>query len=128
MTQTNADNHARCRDLGRLAPLTRAAVPALWLIAGVLVGIALFRGDDSNAQGIIRGLANRANAGMVVHSGNYAVLTSESGNEDLVVILDQRTESVLVYRGDPQKGIELQQRLALPRAFEDARLRTIGKP
>ncbi len=105
---------------------SRAAVPALWMIAGVLMGVALFRGDDSSAQ-VIRGLANRANAGMVSRSGNYAVLTNESGNEDLLVVLDERTESVLVYRGDPQKGIELQQKFNLPRAFEDARLRTIGK-
>ena len=112
----------------RFQSASRAAVPALWVLAGILIGIALFRGDDSNAQSVIKGMANRANAGMVSHSGNYAVLTSESGNEDLVVILDQRTESVLVYRGDVQKGIELQQRVSLPRTFEDARLRTVGKP
>lgn len=107
---------------------TRAAVPALWMIAGVMLGIALFRGDASNAQDIIRGMANRAHAGMVSHSGTYAVLTSETGNEDLIVVLDQRTESILIYRGDLQRGIELQQRLNLPKAFEDARLRTLGKP
>lgn len=108
--------------------LSRLAVPALWMIAGVMLGIALFRGDESSAQDIIRGMANRANAGMVSHSGTYAVLTSESGNEDLVVVLDHRTESILIYRGDLQRGIELQQRLNLPRTFEDARLRTLGKP
>jgi hypothetical protein len=107
---------------------SRLAVPALWMIAGVMLGVALFRGDESSAQDIIRGMANRANAGMVSHSGSYAVLTSESGNEDLVVVLDQRTESILIYRGDLQRGIELQQRLNLPRTFEDARLRTLGKP
>ncbi len=108
--------------------VARLAVPALWMIAGVMLGIALFRGDESSAQDIIRGMANRANAGMVSHSGSYAVLTSEAGNEDLVVVLDQRTESVLIYRGDLQRGIELQQRLNLPRTFEDSRLRTLGKP
>jgi hypothetical protein len=107
--------------------LSRAVVPALWMVAGALIGVALFRGEDTSAQGIIRGMANRADAGMVSHSGTYAMMTNESGNEDLLVVLDQRTESVLVYRGDAQKGIELQQRLALPRAFEDARLRAIGK-
>lgn len=107
---------------------SRLAVPALWMIAGVMLGIALFRGDESSAQDIIRGMANRANAGMVSHSGTYAVLTSEAGNEDLVVVLDQRTESILLYRGDLQRGIELQQRLSLPRTFEDSRLRTLGKP
>ena len=108
--------------------IARVAVPALWMIAGVMLGIALFRGDESSAQDIIRGMANRAHAGMVSHSGSYAVMTSEAGNEDLVVVLDQRTESILIYRGDVQRGIELQQRLSLPRTFEDSRLRTLGKP
>lgn len=108
--------------------IARFAVPALWMIAGVMLGIALFRGDESSAQDIIRGMANRAHAGMVSHSGSYAVMTSEAGNEDLVVVLDQRTESILIYRGDVQRGIELQQRLSLPRTFEDSRLRTLGKP
>lgn len=108
--------------------IARVAVPALWMVAGIMLGIALFRGDESSAQDIIRGMANRAHAGMVSHSGSYAVMTSEAGNEDLVVVLDQRTESVLIYRGDVQRGIELQQRLNLPRTFEDSRLRTLGKP
>lgn len=108
--------------------VSRALVPALWVIAGILIGVALFRGEDSSAQSVIRGMANRAEAGMVSHSGSYAMMTNESGNEDLLVILDQRTESVLVYHGDAQKGLELEQRLALPKAFEDARLRTVGRP
>lgn len=123
MTISSSNNSSAAT---RSGVLSRAAVPALWMIAGVLLGVALFRGDDSSAQ-VIRGLANRASAGMVSRSGNYAVLTNESGNEDLLVVLDERTESVLVYRSDPQKGIELQQKLSVPRAFEDARLRTIGK-
>lgn len=112
---------------GHPSTISRVAVPAMWMVAGVLLGVALFRGDSTSAQDVIRGLANRANAGMVSHSGTYAVMTNDAGNEDLVVVLDERTESIMVYRADPQKGIELQQRVALPSAFEDARLRTIGK-
>ena len=128
MNTTPTNSNVPSAPASRSALFYRVAVPALWMIAGVMLGIALFRGDDSSAQDIIRGMANRANAGMVSHSGSYAVLTSESGNEDLVVVLDQRTESILIYRGDLQRGIELQQRLNLPRTFEDARLRTLGKP
>lgn len=128
MNTTPTNSNVPSAPASRSALFSRVAVPALWMIAGVMLGIALFRGDDSSAQDIIRGMANRANAGMVSHSGSYAVLTSESGNEDLVVVLDQRTESILIYRGDLQRGIELQQRLNLPRTFEDARLRTLGKP
>lgn len=128
MNTTPTNSNVPYVPASRSGLFSRIAVPALWMIAGVMLGIALFRGDESSAQDIIRGMANRANAGMVSHSGSYAVLTSESGNEDLVVVLDQRTESILIYRGDLQRGIELQQRLNLPRTFEDARLRTLGKP
>jgi hypothetical protein len=128
MNTTPTNSNVPSVPASRSGLFSRIAVPALWMIAGVMLGVALFRGDESSAQDIIRGMANRANAGMVSHSGSYAVLTSESGNEDLVVVLDQRTESILIYRGDLQRGIELQQRLNLPRTFEDARLRTLGKP
>lgn len=121
-------NQAMNQTTHKPSVLSRVAVPALWVAAGILLGIALFRGDESVAQNpVIVGLANRAHAGMVSHSGTFAMMTNESGNEDLVVVLDQRSESLLVYRGDSQKGIEFQQRLGLARAFEDARLRTIGQ-
>lgn len=113
----------------RFSPVARFLVPALWVAAGVLLGLFFFDGQATDAQLQIKGLTSKAHAGgMISHSGTFAALTNETNNEDLLIVLDQRTESLLVYRTDAQRGIDLQQRVALPRIFEDARVRAVGRP
>lgn len=73
------------------------------------------------------GGSTSAHAGMVSQAGGYAILASEAGNEDIIVVLDDRSESLLVYRLDNQNNLLLHQKLDLPRLFIEARARGPGR-
>ncbi len=109
----------------RLTPFTRAASAGLWILAGVLLAI-VFLGDSGAMQPIV-GLTGSARAGMVATSGSYTMLTVESGNEDVLVVLDSRNENLMVYRATPQEGVQLLQRHSLSRIFGDAKSRWMGR-
>jgi hypothetical protein len=66
--------------------------------------------------------------GVVSQTGGLTVLTTEAGNEDLVVVLDARNEEMFVYRSDLKVGMQLLQRYPVAQLFTDARARTIGGP
>ncbi len=90
-------------------------------VAGLAIG-ALLLGSV-----IASGLASPlAVAGTVSQAGSTTILSAEVSNEDIVLVLDARTEEILAYRTDLQRGIELLQRLSLPQVFSDARVRGIG--
>jgi hypothetical protein len=78
---------------------------------------APFGGDSSARAG-----------GMVSQIGGYTVLTSEVGNEDLLLVLDSRNEQLFVYRPDNQNSIQLLQRLEVGPMFTQTRTRSQGKP
>lgn len=106
--------------------MSRFALPALWMSAGVMLGLVLFRSEPlMGMQGALRG--GEAWAGLVSHAGNMAILTSESHNEDIAIVLDGRTEQLLIYRTSVNDGVQLSQRLALPQMFVDARARAQGR-
>ncbi len=66
--------------------------------------------------------------GSVAQTGGLTVLTSEAGNEDLLVLLDARNEELFVYKTDLKGGMQLLQRYPVAQLFSDARARTIGGP
>lgn len=77
----------------------------------------------------IPGLDTSAGArGMVSHAGGFVVLTSEAGNEDLLVVLDQRNEELFVYKMEQQNSLQLTQRLSVSQLFVEARTRAQGRP
>lgn len=71
---------------------------------------------------------SEARAEMVSRTGSLSVLTADGGNEDVLVILDERTETMSVYRTDARGGVQLLQTLSLPTVFTEARARTLGRP
>ncbi|MEI7656911.1 MAG: hypothetical protein WCK33_02470 [Phycisphaerae bacterium] len=73
------------------------------------------------------GGGSSARAGMVSQAGQHTILTADANNEDLVLVLDERSEELLVYRTDINKGVQLFQRLRLPEVFIDARARASGR-
>ena len=77
------------------------------------------------ASGVASGLGegSPALAGIVSEAGSTTILSTEVSNEDIVLVLDARTEELIVYRTDLQKGMELLQRLNMPQVFSDARAR-----
>lgn len=69
-----------------------------------------------------------AEGAVVSRAGGLTVLTCDAGNEDILVILDERNEWLNVYRTDGRLGVQLLQRLPLPDLFAEARARSLGRP
>jgi len=104
--QTHAENPPR--DPSRLLSMT-ALVLALGLGAALLMPpLPVARGE------------------MVSQVGEYTVLTTDGGNEELLLLLDARSEDLLVYRIEKQSTVQLFQRVNLPRVFQDAKARARG--
>lgn len=99
-------------------------VALLVVLCGALGLRALVDRSESGELAALGG--SMAQAAMVAQTGGLTVLTFDAGNEDLLCILDARTEELVVYRTDGQAGMQLLQRYAVPQMFTDARLRTQG--
>lgn len=91
----------------------------LWGLAAALSGLILLR------SGSLPG--NAALAEMVSQAGEFTMLTTDSGTEEVLVVLDNRSEQLLVYRVLAQKTLELMQNVSVARMFEAARLAAGGK-
>jgi hypothetical protein len=101
----------------------RNGVNALWASGFVLLALVLIQAETMLAQPFDRGTAQ---AGMVSQTGQLTVMTADGGSDDLLLVLEGRSEELLVYRSD-RNGVQLQQRLSVPKLFQDARAMTQGK-
>lgn len=103
-----ANEHAN-QPTERVDP-TRAA---LWASAFVLAGLIILTAAFGRGVG--------AYASDVSSVGDLTVLTSRSTvDEDILCVLDGRSDMLLVYRIDNQSRWELQQSLKLSEAFAQA--------
>lgn len=66
-------------------------------------------------------------ADLVASGGDFVALAVDGGNEDVLVVLDQRTEELLVYQPRAQSSVEFKGRQSLREVFYTAR-RTAGLP
>jgi hypothetical protein len=96
----------------------------LWTAAGGM-GVLLALHAISGAPPV--GSSGSAHAGMVSRTGQHTILAADASNEDVLLVLDGRSEELLVYRTDVNKGIQLFQRLSLPDVFTDAKTRATGR-
>lgn len=104
----------------------RAITALLWASAAVLSLLVIVQAAtwldaqplDAKAQ---------AASGMVTASGPFVVMSSEIGKEDLIVVLDNRSESLRIYHLDQNNQPQLYQQLRLPRIFAEARARGPGR-
>lgn len=97
---------------------SRASSPALWASAFVILALILVQAG--------RQVGTSAKAEMVSQTGAYTVLTADGGSNNVLVVLDKRSEEVFVYSA-VQQGVELQQRLPLAKLFTDARAKSRGR-
>jgi hypothetical protein len=112
---------------GRRSPVGVILTLTLALLVGVL--IARFHARPAAQPAAPFDVATALAApGVVSQTGGLTVLTTEAGNEDLVVVLDARNEEMFVYRSDLKVGMQLLQRYPVAQLFTDARARTIGGP
>ncbi len=89
----------------------------LWALAAALTVIAVARWLPSTPPA-----PSAAHAGLVSSVGDSTIITNSAGNgEDLLMILDQRTETMLVYRTTPRQTMELLQVSPVQELFEQAR-------
>lgn len=69
-----------------------------------------------------------ARADLVATSGTLTVLTAEATNfNDVLLVLDGRSEELLVYKVENQSNLDLFKKYTLPRMFADARTRSGSK-
>lgn len=98
--------------LGLLATLLLAG------IVGIVWNTAAFEPPQARAE---------TSGGMVAQVGEYELLTADVGNENALFVIDQRTEELCIYRTDQVQGVQLLQRMNLPRLFLDARAKSQGR-
>lgn len=105
-------------DNRRISPRLSSGV-ALWASAFVLAALTLTQASRLTGE--------PAHAEMVAASGIYTALTAEAVNDDALLVLDGRSEQLLVYRTQNRSAMELIQTYSLPRLFSDARQRALGR-
>jgi hypothetical protein len=121
MTQTPTQNQSQTESTpvaakgGGGSLRVSAAMLAGLLGVQLLVSAQPLRPSNTRAQG------------MVSQVGGHTVMATDAGNENLLLIIDSRSEEMLVYRTSTQGGMQLFQRLNLPQVFSDARSRAVGR-
>jgi len=72
-------------------------------------------------------LQQPARAEMVAESAHLLALTARGGNEEILLVLDNRAERLSVYRVLNQNSVQMLQQVELPGLFEAARARRLGR-
>jgi hypothetical protein len=98
---------------------------ALWLSAGVLLGLVLFRSDPlSFGEPIFKNRGDKSHAGMIGQAGPFTLMTSTASNEELFIVVDGRDEQMMVYKVENGNAANLLQKASLPRLFLEAKSRS----
>jgi len=93
----------------------------LWVSAGVLGALIVVQGSGL--------LDSPARAEMSTTSGSYSVMTTDGGNDEILVVVDSRQESLMVYRtSGSTNDLKMLDREELSSLFMRARARAIGGP
>ncbi|MGQ0628329.1 MAG: hypothetical protein ACT4PL_09560 [Phycisphaerales bacterium] len=112
----NTTPHAPCANPPSELPPARRRDPfamALAVMAAVLCGVLLLQ--------IGRG-GERAMADLVSNNADATLLAADAGNsEDVVLVLDQRSEALLLYRCANQRTVDFKGRTDLRQLFFEAR-------
>jgi hypothetical protein len=64
---------------------------------------------------------------MVSSVGGVTMLTTDAGTDEVLIVLDNRTEMLMVYRVNNVSAVELLQRQPVGVMFNDARIKSLGK-
>ena len=92
---------------------------ALWASAFVLAGLLILRLSGGAAPG-----EPVAWAEMSASEGEYHLMTTDNGNEELLYVVDNREEMLFVYVIDSQSRLVLLERQSLPTMFRVMRARS----
>lgn len=101
-------------------PRTDLSSGALWASAFVISALILVQASRDGGT--------RARAEMVSTTGEYTVMTTSAGNDEILVVLDNRNEQLFVYRVENQRSIQLHADEDLREIFSTARAQVLGAP
>jgi hypothetical protein len=90
---------------------------ALMASACVIVGLIV----------MAAGRTGEARADLVSNTSSLTALTVEAQIEDVLLVIDSRSEHMLAYKVVNQNSLELFKSYSLPRMFTDARNRAAGR-
>jgi hypothetical protein len=97
----------------------RLGVLALWAFAGVMAGLVLVA---LTRPGAVLPSERAALADVAVAGGEMSAVTvNMGGNDDILVVLDQRTDYLLVYGVFNQRVVEFRARESLAELFATVR-------
>ena len=120
-TQANAETRTQAADTAMAASVQPARSGGwLWVSAAVLAALIIVQGAGL--------LDSKASAEMAISTGAYSMMTTDGGNDEIVVIVDSSQESLMVYRTDRNMWLQLLEREDLAGLFERARARAMGRP
>ena len=107
------------------ASLLVLALVGFWSAGYAAAGRGNGERTDGGGWGVLESAA-MANP-MVSHVGGITMLTTDGGTDEILVVLDNRTEMLMVYRVDNSSAVELLQRTPVGAMFTDARIKASGK-
>ncbi len=93
-----------------------------WLTTGLLVLVVFMLAK------VVGVMDQPAMAEMAVSDSGYTMMTTNGGADEILVLVDSREESILVYRAVHSGGLELLERESLGSLFTRARAQAIGGP
>lgn len=93
-----------------------------WLTTGLLVLVVFMLAK------VVGVMDQPAMAEMAVSDSGYTMMTTNGGADEILVLVDSREESILVYRTAQSGGLELLERESLASLFTRARAQAIGGP
>jgi hypothetical protein len=91
--------------------------PQAWLWASMFVLVALILMQAGRLG------PSEARADLVTSIGDLTALTVEATNDDVLLVVDDRSESLMAYKVVAQNSVELFKTYSLPRLFGEARNR-----
>lgn len=119
-SHTNEPNQTDPADrTARRRAALRPSEPALFvcaLVMAVILGVL-----------IAPVFQQQARAEMVTQSDHLVALTALGGNEEILLVLDNRAEQLSVYKVLNQNSLQMLQQVELPGLFEAARARRLGR-
>jgi hypothetical protein len=95
------------------------SVGALWASAFILAGLVVMQAGRLGA-------GSQANADVVNFSGVTALSASTGNNSSVVLVMDDRTDTVLVYGVENRNRVELYQNLKLSDLFTESQTQRQG--
>lgn len=92
----------------------------LWMSAGILAALIIVQGGAL--------IESPAIAEMATTNGSYSIMTTDGGNDEVLVLVDSRQESLMVYRVVNGHDFRMLEREELSSLFTRARARAMGTP